>query len=295
MPSPWAMAPSSSCSGSAARRRRRRGGVRGCRGPSWARSMASNRALKLPAPKPLAPARWMISKKTVGPVAQVLGEDLQQVAVLVPVDHDAQLGQVLPREVDAVQALPGVVVVLGRDRQEADAPLPHGPHRGHDVGRVQRHVLDAGRAVVVEVLLDLALAAPLGRLVDGQDHLVVVPHHRRHEGRVLGRDLVVVEVDQRDRTPGPPRSSPPTGRGGPARRWPRCGRSGSARPPGHRDGAAAGGRSRGRTRRCRPSGRGRCGRSRRRCGWPSGGRRRARRCRPRAGAPAGRRGPGPRR
>ena len=33
---------------------------------AWARSMASNRALKLPAPKPVAPSRWMISKNTVG-------------------------------------------------------------------------------------------------------------------------------------------------------------------------------------------------------------------------------------
>jgi hypothetical protein len=28
--------------------------------------MDSKRALKLPSPKPLAPSRWMISKKTVG-------------------------------------------------------------------------------------------------------------------------------------------------------------------------------------------------------------------------------------
>ena len=33
---------------------------------SWSRSMASNSALKFPAPKPSFPARWMISKNTVG-------------------------------------------------------------------------------------------------------------------------------------------------------------------------------------------------------------------------------------
>ena len=57
-------------------------------------------------------------------------------------------------------------------------------------------MLHAGRPVVVEVLLDLALAPPVGGLVDGQHDLVVVPHDGRHQRRVLGGDLVVVEVDE---------------------------------------------------------------------------------------------------
>jgi hypothetical protein len=34
----------------------------------WSRSMLSNRAWKLPSPKPSLPLRWMISKK-IGPIA----------------------------------------------------------------------------------------------------------------------------------------------------------------------------------------------------------------------------------
>ena len=56
---------------------------------SCSRSIASNSALKLPSPKPRAPWRSMISKNTVGPVADRLGEDLQQVALVVAVDEDA--------------------------------------------------------------------------------------------------------------------------------------------------------------------------------------------------------------
>ena len=63
-------------------------------------------------------------------------------------------------------------------------------------GRVQGDVLDTGRAVEVEVLLDLALAATLGRLVDREHDLVVVPDHGGHQRRVLGGDLVVVEVGE---------------------------------------------------------------------------------------------------
>ena len=57
-------------------------------------------------------------------------------------------------------------------------------------------MLDAGGAVVVEVLLDLALAPAGGGLVDRQDDSHAVPHHRRHERRVLRRDGGVVEVDE---------------------------------------------------------------------------------------------------
>ena len=62
------------------------------------RSIASNRALKLPSPKPCAPWRSITSKKSVGRSLRVPGEDLQQVAVLVPVGEDAeplQVGEVV--------------------------------------------------------------------------------------------------------------------------------------------------------------------------------------------------------
>ena len=65
----------------------------------------------------------------------------------------------------------------------------------HDVLRLQRDVLDAGAAVELEVLLDLALALALGRLVDRElDLPLAVRHHLRHERGVLRRDVLVGEV-----------------------------------------------------------------------------------------------------
>src|SRR3954453_4801172 len=57
------------------------------------------------------------------PVAGRLGEDLQQVAVLVAVDQDAALLQLLDRGAHGADALPqfGVLVLGVRRRQDLDA------------------------------------------------------------------------------------------------------------------------------------------------------------------------------
>ena len=88
------------------------------------------------------------------------------------------------------------MVVGGRNVHEAHAAIAQGLHRGDDVVGAQGDVLHAGTVVVLDVLLDLGLLAPLGGLVQGHDDLRAVPHHGRHQGRVLGADLVVVEVDE---------------------------------------------------------------------------------------------------
>jgi hypothetical protein len=57
-------------------------------------------------------------------------------------------------------------------------------------------VLGAGALVELEVLVDLRLALALGGLVDGElDEALAIADHLGHEGRVLGRDVVVGEVD----------------------------------------------------------------------------------------------------
>ena len=61
---------------------------------------------------------------------------------------------------------------------------------------LQRDVLHAGPAVVIEIFLNLALPPALGRLVDRElDGLRIVGHHDTHQRRVLGGDILVVEVD----------------------------------------------------------------------------------------------------
>ena len=57
-------------------------------------------------------------------------------------------------------------------------------------------MLHTGRAVVVEILLDLAAAAAVGGLVDRHHDPVAVPHDGRLQRRELGRDLVGTEVGE---------------------------------------------------------------------------------------------------
>ena len=64
-----------------------------------------------------------------------------------------------------------------------------------DVARGDRDVLRARAAVVLQVLVDLRLALALGRLVERELHApVAVGDDLRHQRGVLGRDVVVGEV-----------------------------------------------------------------------------------------------------
>ena len=58
------------------------------------RSMASKRALKFPLPKLRAPALDDLEEQC-RPILDRLGEDLEQVALVVAVDQDSQLGQLV--------------------------------------------------------------------------------------------------------------------------------------------------------------------------------------------------------
>ena len=59
----------------------------------------------------------------------------------------------------------------------------------------QRDVLHAGAGIEIEILFDLRFLLAFGRLVDGELHVAVaVGHHLRHQRRVLGGDVLVVEV-----------------------------------------------------------------------------------------------------
>src|SRR3954470_12079291 len=123
-------------------------------------------------------------------------EDLQQVPVLIPVDEDAQATQVVPVLADLADARHRILVVGLGGREELDAETLQRLDAAHDVFGLQRDVLHAGTAEELEVLLDLALALSLGRLVDRElDLPLAVRHHLRHQRGVLGVDLLVGEVD----------------------------------------------------------------------------------------------------
>src|SRR6266850_1782016 len=125
-----------------------------------------------------------------------LREDLEEVAVLVAVGEDAQPAEVVPVLADLADALADVLVVRVGRREKDDTLVLERLDGPHDVLRLQRDMLDAGAAEVLEVLLDLALPLPLGGLVDRElDLPLPVGHHLRHERGVLGVDLLVGEVD----------------------------------------------------------------------------------------------------
>src|SRR5712691_6413729 len=124
-----------------------------------------------------------------------LGEDLEEVAVLVAVGEDPQPPQVVPVLADLADAI-GDVFVIGVGRREEDDSLVLQHLDGaNDVLRLQRDMLDAWAAEVLEIFLDLALPLALGRLVDRElDLSLPVGHHLGHQGRVLGGDVLVREV-----------------------------------------------------------------------------------------------------
>jgi hypothetical protein len=108
------------------------------------------------------------------------------------------------REIDAQQepapfygADPGLKVVVVRvgNPQELDPAAAHERHRIDDVVRRHRDMLNAGAAVILQVLFDLGPALSGGRLVDRElDAAVPVRHHLRHQRRVLRPDVFIVEV-----------------------------------------------------------------------------------------------------
>src|ERR1051326_451088 len=100
------------------------------------------------------------------PVLRRLREDLQQVAVVVAIGEDAEPAKVRIVLVDLADAFGNVVVVRVRRHQEEQAAILQRLDGLDDVRGRQRDVLHAGPVVELQVLLDLALALALGRLVD---------------------------------------------------------------------------------------------------------------------------------
>ena len=166
------------------------------------------------------------------PVLDRLGEDLQHVAFVVAVDEDAELGQLVagpPRSCRRGRA-------ASRNRPAARAGTrrrwPHGADGVDDVVGGHGDVLHAGAAVELQVLLDLRPPPRLGRLVDRElDPARAVLHHLRHQGRVLGADVLVVEVDELREAEHVARRTRPTRSSCLPRRCRRCGRS-PCRPTG---------------------------------------------------------------
>lgn len=117
-----------------------------------------------------------------GSVLNRLGEDLQQISVLIVV----QKNLVLLESVDVLadlnrhirQVLPNVVIVGIGDSQELHSTLGEGLYSVDNSLSPERNVLGSRAVVVVYVLLDLRFFLAFSGLVDGHfDVLVVVCDH----------------------------------------------------------------------------------------------------------------------
>jgi hypothetical protein len=137
-------------------------------------------------------------QKQRGPVLHVLGEDLQQIPVLVVIDQDLQFLQNIQifgdSDLAVLQLVAKNVVVAVGHLQELHSPLLQVPHRFDDVLGVEGDVLHPSSPVVLHVLLDLALLLPGSGLVNRElDVLLPVAHHDGPQRRVFGVDLLVVD------------------------------------------------------------------------------------------------------
>ena len=131
-------------------------------------------------------------------VLERLGEDLQQVALVVVVDEDLLALQ----DVDVLLHLhilcsktsaQVVVVGVGDLVEELDASVLHACHRLNDVLSAHGNMLHAGTSIEVTELLDLTLTLAVGRLIDRHlDLLIEVSHHSRSKRAEIRVDHLVV-------------------------------------------------------------------------------------------------------
>lgn len=131
-----------------------------------------------------------------------LGEDLEEVALLIVVHEDV----ILLEHIDVFcdlnrrhrrQVLAEVVVVGRWDGEELNASSAEGFNGGDNFRSVERDVLHTRTSIVVNVLLDLRLSLAISRLVDRHFNLLVeVSHHDRSQRRELSVNHTVIHTPE---------------------------------------------------------------------------------------------------
>ena len=132
-------------------------------------------------------------------ILERLGEDLEQVALLVVVDENLlpleHINVLLNLQVDLTKSLAQLVVVCVWDLVEEDnATSLHSLDGRDDVLCAHGDMLNTRAAVVLTELLDLALSDAIGGLIDGHfDLFVKVGHDDGAQRRVLCVDHLVID------------------------------------------------------------------------------------------------------
>src|SRR5215203_2067881 len=131
------------------------------------------------------------------PVTDRLGEDLQQVSVLVAVHQNAPPLQLLHRHPDLADPRPELRIGVVRVGcvEKLHSFRPDRVDGAQDVVGGEREVLDARAGVELEVLVDLALLLADSWLVERElDPVVAVGDHLAHQRRIVGGDVVADEL-----------------------------------------------------------------------------------------------------
>src|SRR5690606_4925285 len=150
--------------------------------------------LKVTLSKGLCPLSLDDLKEDRGPGLHRFGEDLQQVALVVPVHQDAELlerGNVL---IDLSHPVPHGLVIGGGDLEElhpTGLEVAYGPN---DVIGGHGYMLHPLPFIEIEVFLHLGFFLALGGFIDGEfDPAVAIAHDLAHQGGVFGGNVVVVK------------------------------------------------------------------------------------------------------
>lgn len=113
--------------------------------------------------------------------ATYLGEQLQEVAILIEVDENIQapdgLKVFLQLQSRLLQTRLHIFIICGWDLDELDAARFEVGDVPNNVVRHESNVLDTGSVVEVNILLNLGLLLALGGLVDGHLHNLVGGGH----------------------------------------------------------------------------------------------------------------------
>src|SRR5262245_38097840 len=130
-----------------------------------------------------------------------LGEDLEQVTLVVAVDQNPQLSELAQVFLHFPHAIRQHFIVGGRDSQKRHVILHHGAHALDDIAGCHGDVLYAGSAVILQEFVDLRPAPALGRLVDRKlDPPPPIGDDLRHQRRVFGADVLVVKAGEDRKT-----------------------------------------------------------------------------------------------
>src|SRR5690606_2874385 len=141
--------------------------------------------------RPSAPLNHF--KKQRGAREYALGEQLEQIPVVIAIDEDLQLPQFFLVLLNLADTLVKTFVVIAvRDFEKL---LTHPPHLGdgrYNVGCQQRNVLHSGSIIAIEELLDLRVLR--GRFINGQLHPSVGRAY--HLGHQCAAACINVEVHE---------------------------------------------------------------------------------------------------